>query len=397
MKLVWSSICSYHTSFHFITIKIPKRKWTFSTLVYNNTNDNNNKTTRQTQKSYLTKNNKAVVPFGQNTNLFKNSILMFTRKSVALFCFLFCVTLLGELTYSQTIPDEDWGYVTVRKGAHMFWYLLYQFFLNWNLMRTVIKVDPIQISFLRWLYGMIDKTKRLNAPLVMWYASILKSPQKRKIYLEIFCLGCRADQEHLAQVHLSFYFCHEELLVNIFNSSLTTAWFRFWKFWRNWAFGFSFEPSSIYMDQYVCSSGSNYHRFTLLSWFQNVMILFFSASIIFVDNPVGAGFSYVDDLKLLTVNENQIATDLLTLFKAFLQRYPIFQGLPFYIFSESYGGKVTTIRFVKRLIVWCQIIGTNTHYNQFKFLTLQWMNFKFIRVRKSKFQSVNRIDWDWSV
>jgi len=66
------------------------------------------------------------------------------------------------------------------------------------------------------------------------------------------------------------------------------------------------------------------------------------ASLIFVDNPVGAGYSYVDDLKLLTVNENQIATDLMTFIKAFFQRYPIFQNLPFYIFSESYGGKMAS-------------------------------------------------------
>jgi serine carboxypeptidase 1 len=51
--------------------------------------------------------------------------------------FLLC--LLAS-THLQTIPDEDWGYVTVRKGAHMFW----------------------------WLYGMTDKAKRPAAPLVMW-------------------------------------------------------------------------------------------------------------------------------------------------------------------------------------------------------------------------------------
>ena len=36
-----------------------------------------------------------------------------------------------------------------------------------------------------------------------------------------------------------------------------------------------------------------------------------------------------------------IATDLITLFKAFMVKMPQFKNTPFYIFSESYGGKMT--------------------------------------------------------
>jgi len=64
------------------------------------------------------------------------------------------------------------------------------------------------------------------------------------------------------------------------------------------------------------------------------------ANLIFVDNPVGTGFSYVDSPSAYTVNEDQIAQDLTTLFSAFLKKYPVFQQTPFYIFSESYGGKM---------------------------------------------------------
>ena len=38
----------------------------------------------------------------------------------------------------------------------------------------------------------------------------------------------------------------------------------------------------------------------------------------------------------------KIADDLVTLFKAFLEKQPVFQQMPFYIFCESYGGKMTS-------------------------------------------------------
>ena len=37
-----------------------------------------------------------------------------------------------------------------------------------------------------------------------------------------------------------------------------------------------------------------------------------------------------------------IADDLVTLFKAFMDKQPVFQEIPFYIFCESYGGKMTS-------------------------------------------------------
>jgi serine carboxypeptidase 1 len=65
------------------------------------------------------------------------------------------------------------------------------------------------------------------------------------------------------------------------------------------------------------------------------------ANILFVDNPVGTGYSYVDDIKLLTTDVKEIADDLVNLFAEFLKTHTIFQELPFYIFCESYGGKMT--------------------------------------------------------
>lgn len=58
-----------------------------------------------------------------------------------LFCHLFLAT--SEASSHTEIPDESWGYVEVRKGAFMFW----------------------------WLYGAdnSDSLEREDKPLVMWF------------------------------------------------------------------------------------------------------------------------------------------------------------------------------------------------------------------------------------
>lgn len=69
------------------------------------------------------------------------------------------------------------------------------------------------------------------------------------------------------------------------------------------------------------------------SWVHRVNVLF-------IDNPVGTGFSYVDRYAALTTNNTQIAEDLVTFTKGFLEEHPEFKSVPLYIFSESYGGKM---------------------------------------------------------
>lgn len=65
-----------------------------------------------------------------------------------------------------------------------------------------------------------------------------------------------------------------------------------------------------------------------------------SANILFVDNPVGTGFSYVTNNSALATNNSQIVDDLIVFMKAIFQKLPDLQTMPFYIFSESYGGKM---------------------------------------------------------
>ncbi|KAK1406447.1 hypothetical protein QVD17_41745 [Tagetes erecta] len=63
------------------------------------------------------------------------------------------------------------------------------------------------------------------------------------------------------------------------------------------------------------------------------------ADLLFVDSPVGTGFSYVEDDKLFVKTDVESATDLTTLLKAIYNVNTTLQKSPLYIFAESYGGK----------------------------------------------------------
>ncbi|KAG8186687.1 hypothetical protein JTE90_014761 [Oedothorax gibbosus] len=65
------------------------------------------------------------------------------------------------------------------------------------------------------------------------------------------------------------------------------------------------------------------------------------ANLLFIDNPVGTGFSYVTNTSALARDNKQIAKDLVTTLYSVLDTVPEFQKTPLYIFSESYGGKMT--------------------------------------------------------
>ncbi|XP_067403513.1 retinoid-inducible serine carboxypeptidase [Emydura macquarii macquarii] len=65
-----------------------------------------------------------------------------------------------------------------------------------------------------------------------------------------------------------------------------------------------------------------------------------AASILFVDNPVGTGFSYTNDSNAFAKNLSTVSSDMLVLLKEFFSSMKEFQTIPFYIFSESYGGKM---------------------------------------------------------
>lgn len=64
-------------------------------------------------------------------------------------------------------------------------------------------------------------------------------------------------------------------------------------------------------------------------------------SLLFIDNPVGTGYSYTTDDAAYATTNGQIAADLVTVMKDFFAEAPDFTTTPLYVFSESYGGKMT--------------------------------------------------------
>lgn len=63
------------------------------------------------------------------------------------------------------------------------------------------------------------------------------------------------------------------------------------------------------------------------------------ADLLFVDNPVGTGYSFVEDSKLFVKTDEEAATDLCTLLMEIFNRNETLQKSPLYIVAESYGGK----------------------------------------------------------
>uniref|UniRef100_U5EQW7 Carboxypeptidase n=1 Tax=Corethrella appendiculata TaxID=1370023 RepID=U5EQW7_9DIPT len=151
-----------------------------------------------------------------------------------------CLITVQSVRFGFGGTEQDWGYVTVRPGAHMFW----------------------------WLYYTQANVKNYtDRPLVIWLQG-----------------GPGASS--------TGYGNFEE-----------------------------FGPLDLDLEE---------RNFT---WVKDVNVLF-------IDNPVGSGYSYVDNLKLLTTNNEQIARDLIALIKDFYKELPEFKKTPLHIYSESYGGKM---------------------------------------------------------
>ncbi|XP_062549801.1 vitellogenic carboxypeptidase [Armigeres subalbatus] len=68
------------------------------------------------------------------------------------------------------------------------------------------------------------------------------------------------------------------------------------------------------------------------SWHQN-------HHMIYVDNPVGTGFSFTDSEEGYATNEEQVGENLMKFIHQFFVMFPNLLTHPFYIAGESYGGK----------------------------------------------------------
>ncbi|RWR94805.1 serine carboxypeptidase-like protein 51 [Cinnamomum micranthum f. kanehirae] len=63
------------------------------------------------------------------------------------------------------------------------------------------------------------------------------------------------------------------------------------------------------------------------------------ADLLFVDNPVGTGFSFVEDESLVVKTDEEAANDLTALLKALSNKVQKLQTSPLFLVAESYGGK----------------------------------------------------------
>ncbi|KAJ1388982.1 Serine carboxypeptidase, serine active site [Sesbania bispinosa] len=63
------------------------------------------------------------------------------------------------------------------------------------------------------------------------------------------------------------------------------------------------------------------------------------ADLLFVDNPVGSGYSFVEDSRLFVKTDEEAATDLTTLLIQLFNHNPSLQKNHLFIVGESYGGK----------------------------------------------------------
>lgn len=61
--------------------------------------------------------------------------------------------------------------------------------------------------------------------------------------------------------------------------------------------------------------------------------------LLYVDQPVGTGYSYVENRKGYVTNEDTMALDVLKLLSGFFELHPEYSKQDFYIFGESYAGK----------------------------------------------------------
>ncbi|KAI3900944.1 hypothetical protein MKW92_015494 [Papaver armeniacum] len=62
------------------------------------------------------------------------------------------------------------------------------------------------------------------------------------------------------------------------------------------------------------------------------------SNILYIDQPIGTGFSYSSDERDLRQNEEDVSNDLYDFMQAFFEEHPQFQSNDFYITGESYAG-----------------------------------------------------------
>lgn len=97
------------------------------------------------------------------------------------------------------------------------------------------------------------------------------------------------------------------------------------------------------------------------------------ANMVFIEAPVGVGFSYSDDILDYTTGDAQTAADNYELIQEFMKRFPHLRKNDLHLSSESYGGHyIPTL--AKHILL----------KNEMNVGTDKWLNFKGIAVGNRK-------------
>lgn len=94
---------------------------------------------------------------------------------------------------------------------------------------------------------------------------------------------------------------------------------------------------------------------------------------VFIEAPVGVGFSYSDDTKDYITGDEQTAADNYELIQAFLDRFPHLRVNALHLSSESYGGHYIPTLARHIVLENEKSVGTD-----------RWLNFRGIAVGNRK-------------
>eukprot|EP00033_Pygsuia_biforma_P000197 GCRY01000247.1.p1 GENE.GCRY01000247.1~~GCRY01000247.1.p1 ORF type:complete len:449 (-),score=84.59 GCRY01000247.1:99-1409(-) len=81
-----------------------------------------------------------------------------------------------------------------------------------------------------------------------------------------------------------------------------------------------------------------YHVDEHLNLYQNPFSWNTNASVIFIDQPYGVGFSYVDNDDQYIGDEDAVGKEMYSFMQEFLKKFTFVQNAPFFVTGESYGG-----------------------------------------------------------
>ncbi|XP_057334284.1 retinoid-inducible serine carboxypeptidase-like [Microplitis mediator] len=102
-------------------------------------------------------------------------------------------------------------------------------------------------------------------------------------------------------------------------------------------------------------------------------------NVLLIDNPVGTGFSFVENDSLMAENNTQIAQDLLICITKFLETIPEFGNVSTYIVAESYGGKMA----VEFALLWSQAQNNGNIRSKLKGLAIGDSPISFRKIVRS--------------